>query len=1288
MAGKTMTSTLEIAGVLSPTLEAAIRNAVSNFDEMSEGTLAAAGAAEKLVAEISTQEDVLKSLQKGYADYIVSGQESSEEAQQLADKIQEVSGELENNKDVLMAAEKAAKKLTDSQEDMGDAYTQLERKIGTQEDELEKLRREYANVVLEQGKYSSDAKQLESKISSLSGELNKNKKKLQDVGDAAEKAGNQAENSGEGYTVLKNVIANLASEAIQNAIEKFKELATEGDNTLAMLEARSGASAEGMKSYEDALYAVYNAGYGETLGDVGNALSTVTQMMGDLDDASLAQVTKNAMALDDVFGFDTTESLRSANALMKQFGVSSDEAFNLIVQGAQNGLNQNGDLMDVINEYSNQFASAGFSAEDMFNMLQNGVEAGTWSVDKLGDAVKEYNIRMSDGTVADALKENRKALGMTKKEAEALSKAFSQGGEAGEAAMKSTLDAVMAVEDDTKRYQLGVAMFGTMWEDLGEDAVQALFNTEGGIKAANDAMSQMDAAAYDTLSSKLTVLGRTIEAEVFQPLTKLLLPVAKKSVDFVTNNVGPAVDWVVNNLPTIGVVLAGIAAALVAFKWGSLVSGISKAAGAFKAFGAVLSANPIGLVILGITALVAAFTYLWNNCEGFRNFWIGLWDGIKKTATKAWNKITGIFKDNKLFKTIGKIWDNVSAGASKAWDGIKSTASGAWNSIKSTVSGAWGKLSGVFEGTAIGSAVSGVWNSIKTAASTAWGDGENGIKGALSGLWSDVSTVWNSDAGIGEKISGTWNSIKAAASTAWGDGESGIRGALSGYWSNISSVFEGTAIGSAVSGVWDSIKAAASTAWGDSEDGIKGALSGLWSDVSTVWNSDAGIGEKISGTWNSIKAAASTAWGDGESGIRGALSGYWSNISSVFEGTTIGSAVSSVWGSIKEAASTAWGDGETGIRGALSGYWSNITSVFEGTTIGSAVSSVWGSIKEAASTAWGDGETGIRGSLTKLWGNISSVFEGTSIGAAVSGVWGSVNEAASTSWGDIKSTVSGLWASFASLFTGGGAEDGGIGAAVNGVWNNIKSAASTAWGGIAAAVSRSWGLFASLFTGGGAEDGGIGAAVNGVWNNIKSAASTAWADITTVLSDAWNGLLGIFNNLKWEWPKIPMPHFSITGEWSLNPLSVPSLGVEWYAKGGIMTQPTIFGAAGNTLLAGGEAGAEAILPLSALWDKMETFIRAAFNTYSTTGGTPGEGLTAKAGQLLTLDNFSLGSLADGTNIVVYYDFSGFTWSPQIQNGGTGDNDEDDLMARLRAHEAEFFDWLEEFIQMREVAQYA
>lgn len=384
MAGKPLEAVIGISGVLSPSLQAAIKGALDQLEQMSKETLDAAGAAEKLCAEINTQESVLKSLRKGYADYVVGGQESSAEARQLAGKIQELSAELDQNRDAIRAAEKAAMELSAAQDDAGDAYGRLERKIAGQQDELQRLRREYANVALEQGQTSQEAKQLESKINSLSGELAENEKRMRDVGDAAGDAGRQAEDAGGGFTILKGAIADLAADAIRGAIDAFKQLATEGDSALAKLEARTGAGSKEMAGFQDVLYEVYNSGYGESLGDLSETMGTIIQTMGDLDNASLAKVTKSAVGLQDVFGFDTAESMRAVNSLMDQFGVTSDEAFNLIVQGAQNGLNQNDDLLDTINEYSVQFKNAGYGADDMFNMLLNGTESGTWSVDKLG----------------------------------------------------------------------------------------------------------------------------------------------------------------------------------------------------------------------------------------------------------------------------------------------------------------------------------------------------------------------------------------------------------------------------------------------------------------------------------------------------------------------------------------------------------------------------------------------------------------------------------------------------------------------------------------------------------------------------------------------------------------------------------------------------------------------------------------------------------------------------------------------------------------------------------------
>jgi len=655
MAGKTLQSTIEIAGTLSPSLQQAIKQAVDRLEEMSQETLESAGAAAKLAAEISTQESVLKNLQRGYEDYIVSGSESTDEALRLADTIQDLSSELNENRGALEAAHQAAQKLAGGQEETADAYSRLQKQISEQEDELATLRRSYANVALEQGETSDEARQLASQISQLSGDLNENRQRLSaadqaadQLGNSLEDAGQDAENSSEGYTVLKNVLANLVTEGINKAVDAFKELSTEGDTSLAMLSARTGATAQELEGFEDVMYEVYNSNYGDSLGDVSEKLSTVIQMTDDLDKASLAQITKNAIALEDVFGFDVVESLRAANSLTDQFGISAEEAFNLIVQGAQKGLNQNDDLLDTINEYSVQFRNAGYSADDMFNMLANGAETGTWSIDKLGDAVKEFNIRMSDGTANEYLEQ----LGLNTEEVIAQ---FNKGGPEAQAAIGDIMEALQECDDATLQYQAGVGLFGTMWEDLGVDTVASLMDTQGAIQSTSDAMAQLDSAAYDTLESSLSQLGRTIKSEVVQPVAEELTPAMKEAVDYVNANVAPAVDWVSSHLPEIGLALGTLSAVLVAMNWGSLVAQFGKIKGAITGFTTALGAvsGPVMAVIAIVAALAAGFMYLWQTNEDFRANVTAIWAELQASFSELGQGIMQMI--NQLMPLIQQI---------------------------------------------------------------------------------------------------------------------------------------------------------------------------------------------------------------------------------------------------------------------------------------------------------------------------------------------------------------------------------------------------------------------------------------------------------------------------------------------------------------------------------------------------------------------------------------------------------------------------------------------------------
>jgi len=241
--------------------------------------------------------------------------------------------------------------------------------------------------------------------------------------------------------------------------------------------------------------------------------------LGYTTNDELKSMSQNALLVSDVFKYDITESTRSADMLIKQFGLSADEAYGLIVQGAQNGLDKNGDLLDTINEYSPQFKQMGFSANEMMNMMVNSVDAGAFSVDKAGDAIKEFTIRAKDGskTSADAFS----GLGLS---AEDMTKKFASGGQSARDAFAEVIAKLSEIQDPVKQNTIGVGLFGTQWEDLGSKAVLALGNTKGAIDAAKPTMETLNEIKFDSFGSAIEGIKRNFETGIMIPLGEAVLP--------------------------------------------------------------------------------------------------------------------------------------------------------------------------------------------------------------------------------------------------------------------------------------------------------------------------------------------------------------------------------------------------------------------------------------------------------------------------------------------------------------------------------------------------------------------------------------------------------------------------------------------------------------------------------------------------------------------------------------------------------------------------------------------
>lgn len=251
---------------------------------------------------------------------------------------------------------------------------------------LESARNEMSKTETSVDKTGDSFKNLENKSNKT--DLSKVKKEMDDVKSSADNLKSAVGDAFKEATATATAIGGAVTGAIVSANGEKKALNS--------LQAQAGLTAEEMTKYKNVLEDIYKGNFGESQEEVANVLALIKQTTNETNPSKLKDMTENLFTLRDTYDYDFVETLRAVNMLMEQFGVTGDEAFNLIAQGSQKGLNKNGDLLDTINEYSVHYKQLGYDANEFFNSLENGSKAGTFSIDKLGDAMKEFGIRSKD----------------------------------------------------------------------------------------------------------------------------------------------------------------------------------------------------------------------------------------------------------------------------------------------------------------------------------------------------------------------------------------------------------------------------------------------------------------------------------------------------------------------------------------------------------------------------------------------------------------------------------------------------------------------------------------------------------------------------------------------------------------------------------------------------------------------------------------------------------------------------------------------------------------------------
>ncbi|MFJ7558619.1 phage tail tape measure protein, partial [Bacillus thuringiensis] len=585
-----------------------------------------------------------------------------------------------------------ADKLELAQKQLRQQMEMTDRVVHNLEQQLSAAKRVY-------GENSTEVQQLEAKLNQAKTTLKQFENSLQSVG----RSGSQAAD-GMAEINKKLDMNNLmeAAEVLQGISEKLIEMgksivntAIEFDGSQRKIQASLGLTGKGAENLQKIAVDTWKKGFGENLEEVDNALIKVYQNMRDVPHEELQGASENVLTLAKVYDVDLNEATRGAGQLMSQFGLSTQETFDLLAAGAQEGLNYSDELFDNLSEYAPLFKQGGFSAQEMFTILANGTKSGSYNLDYINDLVKEFGIRVQDGS-----KGVSEGFGDLSEETQKVWKSFNEGKGTAADVFNAVLGDLQKMDDKVKANQIGVALFGVKWEDMGAEAVLSLNNVHGGLGDVTGRMDEMKKLQEESLGQQFQKALRETQAAL-EPLGKKFAELAKDILPPIVDGVKAVMDWfsklseadqtlliVMGALSTAFIILTPIVAAL-AVSFGALNL-------AFLPVIATIAA--VSLVITGIIMLIknwgAITDWLSEKWSQFKEWFGELWAGIVQACSDGWSAtvdyFSGAWSDflnmvNEFFEPIGQfftdLWTGISDTASEIWTGITDYFSESWSSF-------------------------------------------------------------------------------------------------------------------------------------------------------------------------------------------------------------------------------------------------------------------------------------------------------------------------------------------------------------------------------------------------------------------------------------------------------------------------------------------------------------------------------------------------------------------------------------------------------------------------------
>ena len=852
----------------------------------------AAGRIKGITVEIGGDTTKLQTALKGVNSEIKNTQAQLKDVEKLL-KLDPGNTELLAQKQKLLsdAVSETKEKLTTLKTAAEQANTALANGDISQE-QYDALQREIIETEQELKKLEEQAKQSDAALQKIAA----NGEKLKTVGDNISSAGQKmlpvtAAVTGLGtaaVTTAANFESSMSQVQATMGVTKDAMSTVDGQSvntmdTLSELAKKMGAeTAFSAKECADALNYLALAGYDtqqmcDTLPTVLNRAAA-----GDIDLASASDMVTDAMS---ALGMGVDESTKMVDQMAKTASSTNTSVAQLgegiltigaTAKSIKGGTAELNTALGILANNGIKGAEGGTHLRNVILSLQNPTDKAAAQMDALGVSVYDSNGNMR--SLNDILGDLNKSMdGMT-------------------SADKANIIATIFNKTDLASVNALLANTGDTWDSLQN----SITNSAG-------AAQQMADTQLDNLQGQITILKSALEGlaisfgELLMPAIKQIVGWVQKFVDWlnsmdeVTKKVVVTVALLAAAIGPVLIVIGKVISAVgtIMTVVPKIASAISAVKTAFAALNVTMLANPIVLIIAAITALVAAFIYLWNTNEGFRQFWIDLWEGIKQAVITAWNAITSFLSTawESILSLAQTVWGAISGFFTTLWEGIKGVFTSAWEAISGVMTTIWNTITSIWQ--SIYDTISPLLEAFRYLFETIFEAIRILIERALTAISQKISEIWN---GIVTFLTPILETIKNIFQTAW----TAIQGVITTVL---------TAIKNVVTTIWNAIKTAVTT-----------VLNAIKSVVSSVWNS---IKSVVSTVMNAIKSTVTSIWNNVKTAIGSTIGQIYNVIHSGFEKAV---------GYVKGLASQAFNWGKDLVMGIVNGIKSCISAVTDAVT--------------------------------------------------------------------------------------------------------------------------------------------------------------------------------------------------------------------------------------------------------------------------------------------------------------------------------------------------------------------